>query len=138
MAGKITIVTSSWRTRSPDTHARISISRSAPRGESGFRVYRPLHPGSWFRSLPTDAFVERYQKEILDPLDAQSVVEELLALSGDRIPTLTCWEPADPDSAWCHRSLVSRWLHETLGLEVFELGFEECGCGPKHPKLPGG
>jgi len=28
------------------------------------------------------------------------------------------------------------WLLEQLGLEVFELGYESCGCGRSYPKLP--
>jgi hypothetical protein len=49
---------------------------------------------------------------------------------------LLCWEAADDLSAWCHRGHVSRWLCQTIGTEVFELGHEACGCGRAHPKLP--
>ena len=43
--------------------------------------------------------------------------------------------PPEPGPKWCHRGLVSAWLHDELGLEVFELGQEQCGCGWSHPKL---
>jgi hypothetical protein len=31
---------------------------------------------------------------------------------------------------------VAAWLKDELGLDVFELGFEQEGCGHRHPKLP--
>jgi hypothetical protein len=136
----VPILTSSWRTSIPDTNfVRVSISRSAPRGVAGFRRYPALAPGQWFRSIadPRD-WAERYQAEILAPLDPATVVATLRRLSVDGRPiVLLCWESAEtgPDD-WCHRGLVSVWLLERLGLEVFELGYEACGCGRSHPKLP--
>jgi len=80
--------------------------------------------------------MQRYQTEILSVLRAVDVVDELLALVGSRrIPALLCWEPPEPRTPWYHRGLVSAWLHDELGLEVFELGQEKWGCGWQHPKL---
>jgi hypothetical protein len=99
-------------------------------------MYRPLQPGSWFRDLSPNEFTARYQADVLGPLNAAIVVDELMALAGPRrIPALLCFEPPDPRSPWCHRGLVSAWLHDELGLEVFELGQEHCGCGWRHPKI---
>ncbi|TIY04673.1 MAG: hypothetical protein E5V22_10415 [Mesorhizobium sp.] len=37
-------------------------------------------------------------------------------------------------SPFCHRGYVSAWLHDEVGLEIYEFGRE--GCGHQHPKLP--
>ncbi|CPR19163.1 protein of unknown function [Candidatus Filomicrobium marinum] len=37
-------------------------------------------------------FNRRYVEEILAPLDPQRVVDDLLALTDGRVPTLLCWE----------------------------------------------
>ena len=98
-----------------------------------------LEPGPWFKTIADPrAWSERYTREVLSPLDPAQVVAELQAMSdGVKTIALLCWEAAvSGDADWCHRSLVSVWLHDRLGLEVFELGHESCGCGRAHPKLP--
>lgn len=133
---KATIYTSSWFTKLPPAHARISIARSAPRGQSGFQIYRQLAPGKWFNSVSPMEYRRRYYDEILGRLNPDQVVSELVAMSEGRIPTLLCWEKPEPGPDWCHRGWVSSWLYESLGLEVFEWGQERHGCGPGHPKIP--
>jgi hypothetical protein len=128
-------VTSSWSTRLPAAFARIGISRGPPRSQSGYRMYRPLAPGSYFKSVPVPEYRERYMAD-LAKLDPARVLAELDALADGRKPALLCFEPPDPDSHWCHRGYVSAWLADTLGLEVFEVGQEAHGCGWAHPKLP--
>ena len=129
------IVTASWFTKLPETHAPIGISRGVPRGRSGYRRYTALQPGAWFRSVGTEEFVKLYNAEILAPLDPQRVVDELVELAVGRLPALLCYEASAPGPDWCHRSLVSLWFHQELGLEVYELGHEHEGCGRSHPKL---
>jgi hypothetical protein len=129
------IVTSSWRTTLPSIYAPIGISRGTPRGRAGFRRYTRLQPGPWFSTAGLVEFTRLYNEQILGPLDPETVVQDLLALAGDRKPALLCWEPPEPGIEWCHRSLVSVWLWEKLGLEVPELGQEHEGCGWCHPKL---
>jgi hypothetical protein len=73
-------------------------------------------------------------RDVLGKLDAQQVVDELLALADGKIPVLPCFE-SPTSQAWCHRALVSVWLWEKLGLEVPELGGGQDGCGLDHPKL---
>ena len=68
-------------------------------------------------------------------LDPERVVDELLELAAGRSATLLCYEPQQPGDKWCHRGMVSQWLHRRMGLEVFELGYEHEGCGDCHPKL---
>ncbi|MTD93124.1 hypothetical protein GIW81_02110 [Hyphomicrobium sp. xq] len=137
------ILTSSWYVALPEDHLRVGISRGTPRGmPAGYRRYPKLAPGPWFSSVSPEEYRKRYQAEVLDQLDPERVVSELVAFADGRIPTLVCYEaPNKPD--WCHRGLVSLWLKQTLDLDVFEYGMEDCGCGSRHPKLsllqmPGG
>lgn len=136
--GKIIVVTSSWFVSLPNTHARIGISRGVPRGTpaAGYRRYAALNPGPWFSIVPVEEYVRRYNDEVLSKLDPQRVVEDLMAMSGSRIPTICCFEEPAPGPNWCHRGLVANWLYKTLALEVFEFGEEMHGCGQRHPKLP--
>ena len=128
------IVTSCWSTKLPDSHAPIGISRGTPRNRSGFRRYTPLQPGPWFSTASLEEFTKLYG-DILNALDPEKVVRDLHEIAGDRMPTLLCWEPAEPGPKWCHRGLVAAWLYDKLGLEVFEFGQEHEGCGHAHPKL---
>lgn len=130
------IFTSSWFTKLPDGHCRISVARSAPRGQSGFRTYRQLAPGKWFNSVSPKEYRARYFDEILSRLNAKQVVRELMDLADGGIPTLLCWEKPAPGPDWCHRGYISQWLYQELGLEVYEWGQEHFGCGISHPKIP--
>ena len=132
------LLTGSWRsTIDPDRYVLIGISRSSPRGRSGYRRYPALMPGSWFRDPMSDeAWAALYQDEVLARLAPKNVLGDLMKLAGGRPAVLTCWEHEPPHVSWCHRALVSRWLQEQLGVEVPELGHEHLGCGCRHPKLP--
>lgn len=132
------IATACWFTKlDPAHYARIGISRGVPRGMAGFRKYPKLNPGGWFNSVPPEEYKERYYREILNPLDPQTVVNELLALAEGKVPTLLCWEKTNANSKdWCHRGFVAGWLADTLGIDVREVGLEHEGCGWHHPKLP--
>ena len=127
------IKTSSWFTKLPADHIRIGISRGTPSKQTGFRRYPLLNPGPWFKSCETpQEYAARYF-DILSKLNADDVVYELTELADGGTPTLLCWELPPPAPAWCHRGLVSAWLHDELGLEVPEFGHE--GFGWQHPKL---
>jgi hypothetical protein len=132
----VIIKTTSWFTKLPPDHVRIGISRGVPYQLATFLSYRPLAPGSWFKSCasPSD-FKQHYFEEILAPLDPKAVVADLTLMADDGIPALLCWEAPPPNEAWCHRALVSAWLFDELGLEVCEFGHEDLGFGWKHPKL---
>jgi hypothetical protein len=140
---KPTIVTSSWYTAlptadlfsaAPESYARIGISRGTPRGQSGFRMYRKLQPVKGTLGLPAAEFTSTYVRDVLGRLDAQQVVDELLALADGKTPALLCFEHTH-SPAWCHRGIVSAWLKAEIGLEVLEYGREHDGCGIGHPKL---
>lgn len=130
------IVTSSWFTPLAAGYCRIGISRGVPRGQRGYRRYGKLNPRPWFDSVSPERYRQLYFAEVLDPLDPEAVVRDLMELSQGEIPALLCWENASlPIRQWCHRSLVSAWLHVTLGLEVCEVGLEAYGFGWNHPLL---
>jgi uncharacterized protein (DUF488 family) len=67
------------------------------------------------RTMLAPEYVERYTREILDPLDVASVVAEL---PGDSVTALLCVE-REPEA--CHRSLVAARLRSEYGLPVVDL-----------------
>jgi hypothetical protein len=47
---------------------RLSIARFAPRGSpAGYRIFKPLAPGSWFNSVDEATYRDLYFHEILGP-----------------------------------------------------------------------
>jgi hypothetical protein len=119
------IRTASWRTKLCDPANPIGISRGTPRRE-GYRRFRVLEPGNWFRSVSPARFLDLYF-EMLKRLDPAEIYDRLIAL-GDH-PVLLPWETAsdcESATAWCHRHLIAQWLEDRLGVEVPEVG---------HPKL---
>ena len=101
---------------------RIGISRGTPRHcPAGYRLYRPLAPRRDMLQLPYEAFREIYLREILAPLDPETVVTELQRLAGEHEPVLLCFEkPPLTVHNWCHRRIVAGWFRESLGLQVPE------------------
>ena len=130
-------VTASWSSPLPDGYAAIGISRGPPRGRRGYRMYRALAPGAWFREVDEKTFIERYMAQLAS-LDAGQVLRDLARLADGNIPTLLCFEKPPPDATWCHRGLVAGWLKDTANVDIFELGAELAGAGWSHPKLPTG
>ena len=100
VVGRLPIpVTSSWSTRLPDGYAAIGISRGPPRGRRGYRMYRALAPGDWFRPVDAKVFVERYMAQLAG-LDADQVLHDLAQIANGDIPALLCFERPPPDTAW--------------------------------------
>ncbi|OAN49406.1 hypothetical protein A6A04_19460 [Paramagnetospirillum marisnigri] len=126
--------TASWYTKLPDTSQVIGISRGTPRGMAkGYRQYKALAPGPWFKTATTEEYIELYFTEILGRLDPVKVEADLMTMAGGKTPTLVCYEkPGGAD--WCHRGMVSLWLHQHLGIEVTEYGHP--GFGEQHVMLP--
>ena len=103
---------------------RISIARYAPRDTpAGFRIYRPLAPGTWFNSVDERRYRELYFGQLAQ-LDPRVVVMDLEALAGaDVEPVLLCYErPPFTATNWCHRRMVSEWFARELGMDVPEMG----------------
>lgn len=129
------LVTSSWFEPLRRDVVRIGISRGSPRNHRGYRMYRALAPGGWFRSLTDEEYVRRYSEEVLAALSPAAVLSDLKALAnGAPTVALLCFEPPFVGPDFCHRALCSLWLWKTLKLEVPEYG--QLGFGPSHPKLP--
>ena len=128
------IVTSSWFSDLPPEYCRIGVSRGVPRGQSGYRMYRKLQPGSGTLKLPDDQFTAHYFGQVLQELDPHRTLNELVAIAAGKTPALLCFEHTH-SAAWCHRGMISAWLQQTLGLAVPEYGREDEGCGLDHPKL---
>jgi len=132
----ITPKTSSWFAKLPPGHCPIGISRGSPRGRrTGYHFYRKLAPGTWFKSVDTQQYKELYFEQ-LNKLDAEEVIADLSKISENNIPVMLCFEPPEPSSNWCHRGFVAAWMHDKLGIEIFEVGQEHLGFGWSHPKVP--
>ena len=71
--------------------------------------------GKRSRAELAPAYVERYVREILDPVDLEPIVAEM---PGDGAAALMCVE-RDPEA--CHRSLVAERLSREHGLDVTHL-----------------
>ena len=103
---------------------RISIARFPPRGTpAGFRVYRALAPGPWFKAVSEAEYRKRYAEQ-LAALDAERTYQDLVTLAADDEPALLCWErKADLEAGrvFCHRRIVAEWLGNTLDIHVTEL-----------------
>lgn len=94
----------------------ISICGKAPDWYKGSQ-YKKLAPKygffmEWKKNHDNNYYIEHFQKEVLDGLDAATVIKELNYLvpnvNGKDI-ALICYEkPSD----FCHRHLVAEWLNQ--------------------------
>ncbi len=130
------IKTSSWFTPLPADHQPVGISRGTPRGQAaGYRLYKKLAPGTWFKTTDVEEYYRRYRSEILAPLDPRHVVAELARIGNGRVPVLLCYERAHVEGHWCHRAMVAEWLMSALGEPVPEFGYETL-AQELHPLMP--
>jgi uncharacterized protein (DUF488 family) len=107
----------SYFAKSAKNENAVSIAGKAPDWYTG-RQYKTLAPKYWFfakykKDGDEKFYIEQYQKEVLETLDAKQVYEEL----GENA-VLLCWEKT---GKFCHRHLISNWFKEKLGIEVAEL-----------------
>lgn len=106
-----------------DGPGRISIARFPPRGtKAGFRAFRALAPGPWFKSVDEAEYRRRYARQ-LDALDPRRTFDDLVALADGAEPVLLCWERKADLAAgrtFCHRRIVAEWFRERLGAAVDE------------------
>lgn len=104
----------------PKNVVPISICGRAPDAWKGLQ-YKKVAPKKWFfdewkRTGDNAFYIENFQREVLDKLDADSVWNDLRELSHGGPFALVCYEkPGD----FCHRHLVSEWLREH-GYEIEE------------------
>lgn len=111
------MIKTSYFARSGRHENAVAICRGVPKWYTG-KCYPALAP-SWdlIRVARKDLFVPEYYRTVLSKLDPQKVIDDLLALSVE--PILLCWEkPSD----FCHRQEVAKWLMESTGYVVEEVG----------------
>lgn len=116
------IFTASWSAALPAGAIGVGISRSTPRGLTGYRRLRVLEPGSWFRTASPVKYLELY-RNILAHLDPFEICDQLASLGS--ISVMLCWESAldcHTGKAWCHRHLVAQWLEDRVSIKVPEFG----------------
>ena len=119
----------------PQNIIPVSICGKVPSWYDGIQ-YKKLAPKYWFfqewkRTKDNDFYIERFNAEVLEQLNALQVVTELQGMLPDEIKiqmrapfyassdwhiALVCYEkPTD----FCHRHLVAKWLCEN-GFECHE------------------
>ena len=96
----------------------ISICAKEPDWYKGLQ-YKKLAPKygffmEWKKNHDNDYYIEHFQKEVLDGLDATEVILDFSRMVhgfnvGENDIALICYEkPSD----FCHRHLVAEWLNE--------------------------
>lgn len=125
----ITIKTGSWFAETPADHIKIGISRGSPRGmAAGYRLYRALAPGAWFNSVSIEEYARRYYDEILRHKSPRAIVEAIEKLADGKTPVLCCYESASQihhGATFCHRHFAAKWLEDSLGIRIDEVGAPE-------------
>lgn len=96
----------------------ISICGKAPDWYKGLQ-YKKLAPKygffmEWKRNHDNEYYIEHFQKEVLDGLDATEVILDFSRMAygfnaGENDIALICYEkPSD----FCHRHLLAEWLNQ--------------------------
>lgn len=96
----------------------ISICGKAPDWYKGLQ-YKKLAPKygffmEWKKNHNNDYYIEHFQKEVLDGLDATNVILDFSRMAygfnvGENDIVLICYEKP---SVFCHRHLVAEWLKQ--------------------------
>ena len=63
----------------------------------------------WKKNGDNDYYIEHFQKEVLDTLEVENVINRLYELSEGKDICLLCYEKPND---FCHRHLVANWLKE--------------------------
>ena len=97
----------------PENIIPISICGKAPDWYNGLQ-YKVLAPKykffmEWKKNKDNDYYIEHFQKEVLDTLEVENVINRLYELSEGKDVCLLCYEKPND---FCHRHLVSNWLKE--------------------------
>lgn len=105
----------------PEDIIKISIAGKAPIGYQGIE-YKKLAPKygffmKWKETQDNNFYIEHFNSEVLDTLNAAQVYSELEQLSKAKDCVLLCYEKP---SNFCHRHLVANWFKEKLNISVEE------------------
>ena len=105
----------------------ISICGKSPEWYKGIQ-YKVLAPKykffmEWKKNKDNDYYIEHFQKEVLDTLEVETVINRLYELSEGKDICLLCYEKPND---FCHRHLVSNWLKENkIECEEYRYGRKE-------------
>ena len=131
------LFTSYWRLpQLADLDATIvSISRGQPRKRLPFRYRRlaNLAPGDAAWNAPDRESFERSYRTQLEELGAGTILADLERISGGKPVVAVCWERLDEPGAWCHRTMLARYLEKQVNIKVREL---EPDMIPPRPDTP--
>lgn len=99
--------------RLPKEIVPVAICAKTPDWYEGL-TYKKLAPPlgvlmKYRQDKDEQAYTKEYRRQILNLLDADTVLRELSVLTGGRDFALVCYE--NPDK-FCHRHLVANWLME--------------------------
>lgn len=107
----------------PNNIVPISICGKAPDWYKGLQ-YTKLAPKygffvEWkYKNHDNNYYIQHFYDEVLNLLDANSIVDELYSMSNNQDIALICFEkPTD----FCHRHLVADWITKNTNEEVKEL-----------------
>lgn len=100
----------------------VSISRFPPRGWRGLRL-DCLAPSAlllkaYHHGLSWDAYVQRYQHEVLSRVDVRAALRLVAMSSMGRDIVLCCFEGSP---VHCHRSLVAKHILDNYGYRVLDI-----------------
>lgn len=101
----------------------VAICGKAPNGFTGLQ-YKKLAPkwgffSQWKKNHDNHYYVRCFNEQVLDPLDAQTVFNEIKDLAGGAEDiALVCYERPE---AFCHRHLVANWFREN-NIPIVEYG----------------
>jgi uncharacterized protein YeaO (DUF488 family) len=101
----------------------IAICGKSPEWYKGLE-YKILAPKykffqEWKQNQDNDFYIEHFDNEVLAPLSAAAVYEDLEKLSNGNDCVLLCYEKTGD---FCHRHLVAKWLETNLNIKVVEWG----------------
>ena len=92
-----------------------------------------LAPGDAAWNAPDRRSFEKSYRTQLEELGAERILDDLERVSGGRPVVAVCWERLDESGAWCHRTMLARYLEEQVNIEVRELA---PGMLPPRPDTP--
>ena len=109
----------SYFARSAREPGAVSIARFPPRWYTGTRYFRLAPKPDMLKLDDWEEYQKRYRDEILSGLDPDEILRDLDVAGAGHDIILLCFEK---ERTHCHRGLVAEWFHETIGLEVPEVG----------------
>ena len=107
----------------PENIIPIAICSKSPEWYKGLE-YKKLSPKysffiEWKKTHDNNYYIEHFNKEVLDLLDVNIILNELTELSNGNDIALICYEKSND---FCHRHLVANWLIKN-GIQCEEYKF---------------